>query len=191
MNENFYNIPTTPPPSSSPTNAVNAQSAAQQVATQSVFDISGLLSAINAFLLAWTIFYSIVLVVDFFFYRIKYNEGQVNREKRGVLSLTNAYHLWLSYVGYLVLFMLYLGFKNELFAILIGVIAVLYSLVKIIIIDTQKIPVISKYSKDIAKYALMPFTLLADNVSKIVIPPKPPAVPDKKPPAAPAGDKKK
>jgi hypothetical protein len=188
MNENFYNLPSAQT-TTTVTNSSNNKAVAQQVASQSGFNIAGILSGINAFLLAWTIFYSLVLVFDFFFYRVKFNDGQVSREKRGVVSLTNAYHLWLSYLGYLVLFIVYLSFRNDWFGIIIGIITIIYAIVKIIVLDLPKIPFVDKYAANVTKYALMPFTLLADGISKAVVPPKPAPVPDKKP--APAGDKKK
>jgi purine-cytosine permease-like protein len=193
MNENFYNIPTTQSPVTGTTNTTNNSAAAQQVVAQSGFEFAGILSGINGVLLAWTMFYSLVLICDFYFYRVKYNDGQVSREKRGVLSLTNAYHLWLSYVGYLVLFILYLSFKNNWFGPIIGIIAALYAIAKIIVFDLGKIPFVDKYAKNVTKYALMPLTLFADGVSKAIVPPKPPAPPgDKKPAGAPpGGDKKK
>ena len=189
MNENFYNIPSSP---TSPVNQPASPSpvtASPQVANQSNgFDFSSILSGINGFLLAWTIFYSFILVADFYFYRVKYNEGQVSREKRGVKSLTSAAQMWFGYLIYLVLFILQLSFRDQWYNVIFGILAVLYMFVKLIVIDLPRIPVIDKYAEKITKYLFMPFIFLADSISKIITPPKPPA--DKKPPA-PGGDKKK
>lgn len=180
MNENFYNIPSTPASQPAPTTVT----ASQQIASQPSFDLSGILSGINAFLLAWTIFYSLILVIDFYFYRVKYNDGMVSREKRGVKSLTSAAQIWFSYLLYLILFILQLLFKNQWYGTIFGVMTILYLFVKIIVLDLPRIPVVDKYAEKITKYLFMPFTFLADSVSKAITPPKPPA--DKKP----SGDKK-
>ncbi|MBC7471787.1 MAG: hypothetical protein H7196_00775 [candidate division SR1 bacterium] len=186
MNENFYNIPSYPAPSSSQPTLSNTAASSQQIASQFSFDLSGILSGINAFLLAWTIFYSLILVIDFYFYRVKYNDGVVNREKRGVKSLTSAAQIWFSYLLYLILFILQLSFRSQWYGTIFGVLAILYMFIKLIVIDLPRIPIVDKYAEKITKYLFMPFTFLADSVSKALTPPKPLA--DKKP--APAGDKK-
>lgn len=62
---------------------------------------------LNYFTLAWCIFYSCLFVADFFFYRLKYSDGEIDREKTGVSSLRNAFSLWISYMICWVVFVIY------------------------------------------------------------------------------------
>jgi hypothetical protein len=189
MSEDFYNIPqpkTTTPTTTTgqSTKAVIVQSTTNN---QPIFEFSTILSGINGFLLAWTMFYSVLLVMDFFFYRVKFPDGQVQREKDGVASLKGAYTLWLSYTGYLVLFILYLSFKSQWFGLIFGVFGVIFPVLKIIAIDLPHIPVVKKYAKKVLETSGKPFGFAVDGITKAIFPPKP--APDKKP--APGGDKKK
>ena len=183
MNEDFYNIPNPQTPTSSPSSPIStAQNPAVNAVntSQAFFDFAGILSGINTFLLAWTMFYSILLMMDFFFYRVKYNDGIVDREKRGVKSIYGAFQLWVSYTIYLVIFMLYLANKSEWYGPIIGVIGFLMVPLKILVLDLKHLPIIEKHSKKILEVLGMPFVFLGEQVGKSLSP-KPPAAPDKKP----------
>jgi purine-cytosine permease-like protein len=180
MNEDFYNIPKPQTPTTVQSNTTTTTQVVQSTTTQSFFDFSTILSTINTFLLAWTIFYAIVLVCDFFFYRVKFSDGEVSREKRGVKSLYGAFQLWVSYAFYLILFMAYLSTKNEWYGLVIGVFAVIYFIIKIIVLDLTHIPIVDKYAQKVVELTGAPFKLVGDAIAKAVAPTPPPALDKKK-----------
>lgn len=95
--------------------------------------------------LAWTIFYTIVFVIDFFYYRVQYPDGEfVTREKVGVESLFKAINLWWGFILCLIFYTAYFLQQDELIKILIGIVTLLVYLMKIFIADMPSIPVIGK-----------------------------------------------
>jgi hypothetical protein len=59
--------------------------------------IKSFIFQLNSFTLAWCIFYSVLFVADFYFYRLKYSDGVIDRERLGVDSLKRAFNIWFSY----------------------------------------------------------------------------------------------
>jgi hypothetical protein len=53
---------------------------------------------LNGFTLAWCILYSALFLWDFYFYRLKYTDGEIAREKIGIQSLNRAFKIWYSYL---------------------------------------------------------------------------------------------
>ena len=105
------------------------------------FDLGVFVYSLNYLALAWTIFYSILLVRDFFFYRVKYNDYELEREQMGVKSIMAAVNLWYSYLFALLLFGVFV-FTPAAFAAITGWIAVFAYLFKIFIADMPDIPVL-------------------------------------------------
>lgn len=84
---------------------------------------------LNAFTVAWCIFYSIMFVADFYFYRMKFSDGDIGREKVGVTSLARAAKLWWTYLICWLFFLLYYYFPQT------TLIVVLVYLFKLIVVD--------------------------------------------------------
>jgi purine-cytosine permease-like protein len=119
---------------------VSGQTTNPAIATYSdSFGMDVWLSRINYIVLAWVIVYTILFVCDFFFYRIRYNEGEVTREKKGVRSLRVGIGMWWTYIACLGLFAFY-SFNNSEFKILIGWITIVAYILKVIIADLPEIP---------------------------------------------------
>jgi hypothetical protein len=169
MTEDFYNIPTPQPVQSLPANTQSPQVSAQasQIRQNSIFlyDFSTILSLLNTLALAWTIFYSILCVSQFFYYYVKYNNNSVDTIKKGKKYLFNAFKLWYSYLLTLGFFVLYLGLKTTFFGPFIGVIACLTYFLKFLGIDLAFIPVFDSVAKNVQKVLALPF----DAANKAII----------------------
>lgn len=120
------------------------------------FDIAILdrvVTSINVFALAWSIFYSYYFLVQFFQYRIIGAKGKVSDELNGMDGIYPLLGMWWRYMGCLVLFVIY-GFTRESdLGLFIGVVTVLAFIIKIYI-DFMKILGLFNYfpwSKNLAK----------------------------------------
>jgi hypothetical protein len=139
MNENFYQ--------DSNSGVVSTQVTASN-STGSWFglnlELGNILHTLNYLVLAWTIVYSILFVWDFFYYRVKYNDYEVEREKQGVKSMNIALAMWYSYIMALLLFFFY-TISPAFLAPFVGWVAVFGYLFKVFVADMPDIPVIGKF----------------------------------------------
>jgi hypothetical protein len=161
MTEDFYNIPSPQPvrpvPATPQAPRVSNQTTQVSQNTIFLFDFSTILSLLNTFALAWTIFYTILCVSQFFYYYVKYNDGSVGNIKKGKKYLFNGFKLWYSYLLTLGFFVLYLGLKTTLFGPFIGILACLTYLLKFVGIDLAFIPVFDSVAKNVQKVLALPF----------------------------------
>jgi hypothetical protein len=176
MTEDFYNIPAPQPVQPLPANPQTPRISSQvSQSTQSnifLFDFSTVLSLLNTFALAWTIFYSILCVCQFFYYYVKYNENSVENIKKGKKYLFNAFKLWYSYLLTLGFFVLYLGLKSTFFGPIIGVIACLTYFLKFLGIDLAFIPVFDSVAKNVQKVLALPFDAANKAITNSLVPKK-------------------
>jgi hypothetical protein len=63
-------------------------------------------SWLNAFVLAWSIFYSIYFLAHFFFYRIFTGTGELAAEKKGMKGMYRLLGIWWRYVICLIFYFL-------------------------------------------------------------------------------------
>jgi hypothetical protein len=176
MTQDFYNIPTPQPaqplPSNPQTQRISTQISQSSQNTIFLFDFSTILSLLNTFALAWTIFYSILCTSQFFYYYVKYNEGSVANIKKGKKYLFNGFKLWYSYLLTLGFFVLYLGLKTTFFGPFIGILALLTYFLKFFAIDLAFIPVFDSIAKNVQKVLALPFNATGDAISKSLTPKK-------------------
>ena len=95
--------------------------------------IRNFLLNLNSFTLAWCIFYSLLFVADFFFYRLKYTDGDLAREKIGVNSLVRAFNIWFGYLFCLI------GLIVYNYAPVLGVIVIVGYFFKLLSVDLPMI----------------------------------------------------
>jgi hypothetical protein len=142
MSEEDKNLFQTDDPGSSP-----EQTSAPTETDPGIFlDLGGfpglndILSTINSFTLAWTIFYTILFVSDFFFWYVLYTEGgELPRERRGVKSLMVAARMWVTYLFCLFFFWLYIFSQDTGLGFLFGILAIIIYLIKLILGDMMNI----------------------------------------------------
>jgi len=106
------------------------------------FDFDTTLYWLNIITFAWTLFYSIVFTVDFFFYRVKYNDGEVGRQKQGVLSINKAAGLWWGFLICVLLYFFYELQDSGTLKIIMGWVTAAAYLIKIFVADMPIIPII-------------------------------------------------
>jgi len=90
-------------------------------------------NGLNFFSLAFSIFYGIVMMINFFEYRIFYGGGEYTNEKVGVNPLLLLLHIWQRYFLLLAVFIAYDLTRTSMISILIALIMVgvfLYKLLK-------------------------------------------------------------
>lgn len=138
--DNLYQSPTTAAPQ------VTQPAQVQGGVTIPSFDLGvefGLaLYMLNIFVLVWTMFYSVIFFADFIFYRVRFSDGEVDREKKGVESIRSARKMWITYIVCLVVYSITLfttGWINSLLSITTIVLFVL----KMIASDLPTIPYLS------------------------------------------------
>ncbi|MEM1312802.1 MAG: hypothetical protein AAGF07_05065 [Patescibacteria group bacterium] len=95
--------------------------------------ITDFIIQLNSFTLAWCILYSALFVADFYFYRLKYSDGDVDRERLGVSSLRRAFNLWFGYVFCLLALILYS------YVPAFGMLTILVYVAKIVVADLPMI----------------------------------------------------
>jgi hypothetical protein len=109
-------------------------------------DLASLLYWLNVIVLAWTLFYSIIFVVEFFFYRVKYPDGElVAREKKGVQAIFLAAGMWWGYLFCIILYTVFLLQPAGLFRDILGWVAVAAYVLKVMVADMPNIPVIGGF----------------------------------------------
>jgi hypothetical protein len=184
MTEDFYNIPPPQPvqplPSTPKTPRISSPISQPNSNNIFLFDFSTVLSLLNTFALAWTIFYSILCVCQFFYYYVKYNENSVGNIKKGKKYLFNAFKLWYSYLLTLGFFVLYLGLKTTFFGLFVGVIACLTYFLKFLAIDLAFIPVFDSVAKNVQKVLALPFDVANTAITNSLAPKKEEKKDDKK-----------
>lgn len=110
-------------------------------------------SWLNAFVLAWSIFYSVYFLAHFFFYRIFFGTGEMAQEKKGVKGIVRLLGIWWRYIACLVFLVIYGLTKDSLVGLAFGVLAIFVMLAKLYI-DLARIMDLFEYfvwSKNIAK----------------------------------------
>lgn len=93
---------------------------------------------INYFFLAWAIFYTIILLVDFWYYRVR-QHGFYSSHKQGEESLAFAQKMWGLYFIWLILITIY-AFIPGTWAMILGIILIIGALVKFFVFDLAKAP---------------------------------------------------
>jgi hypothetical protein len=76
-----------------------------------------IISNFNYFILAWSIFYSIVLYMNFYYWRLYRTADRLHHEAKGVKSIQDAWWIWFRYIHVLLLLTFAVDYKN--FAILV------------------------------------------------------------------------
>lgn len=121
-----------------------------------IFDITLLdriITNVNIFVLAWSIFYSYYFLVQFFQYRIIGAKGKVSDEVDGMKGIYPLLGMWWRYIGCLVLFVIYGFTRTTDLGLFIGVVTILVFIIKIYV-DFMKILDLFNYfswSKNLAK----------------------------------------
>jgi len=106
-----------------------------------IFDITLLdriITNVNIFVLAWSIFYSYYFLVQFFQYRIIGAKGKVSDEVDGMKGIYPLLGMWWRYIGCLVLFVIYGFTRTTDLGLFIGVVTILVFIIKIYV-DFMKI----------------------------------------------------
>ncbi len=182
MTEDFYNIPKPQLPTQS-TQVQTPQSRGQgsdlsttnnSIDSALLYDFSSLLSTLNTFALAWTMFYSAVQITHFFYSWVRYSDNEVSNLKTGAKYLINSFKIWTSYLLTLGFFVLYLFTKSTIFGPFIGIIAVFLYFMKFFGIDLGLIPVFDKYAEQVSKILAMPAQALQQAIISAISPSKPP-----------------
>ena len=79
----------------------------------SSFDlVMTILSNLNYLLLAWSIFYSVVLYMNFWYWRVYRTADRLHHEAKGVKSIQDAWWIWIHYFQCLVVFTMIVDYKN-------------------------------------------------------------------------------
>ena len=133
MSDNLYQTST---PSGQVVNTVVANTDPLAFFT---IDLAYWLYWINIFTFAWCIFYSLILIGNFWYYWVKFGDGEVANEKKGAKAISDAAWMWWSY---LTAVLLYLAFHNTPaeFSTIVGWFALVFYICKIIVFDLPDIP---------------------------------------------------
>jgi hypothetical protein len=105
------------------------------------FGFDSFLYILNVFTLAFTFFYSLVFMGDFFFYRVRNNGGEVEREQKGVSALYLALQLWWTYAFSLTVYLIYKSGGFLMPQLIWGILTALIFIIKIFFVDLPLIPV--------------------------------------------------
>lgn len=106
-------------------------------------DIGAVISSLNYFALAWCIFYALILVSDFFFYRVLYTNLELGRMRRGEQALINAAKIWLTYLLVAFAYLFYTLIYESRIADLFGMFVATGYILKLLF-DIPLIPVLSE-----------------------------------------------
>jgi hypothetical protein len=96
-------------------------------------DLGVIIDSVNYFVLATSILYSFVMVINFFEYRIYFGGGELSNEKNGVDSLVLAIQLWWRYIFCLVFYVLFGLFRESIFAIFLAFLVIFVYAAKLFI----------------------------------------------------------
>jgi len=115
--------------------------------------IDRIVTSVNIFALAWSIFYSYYFLVQFFQYRIIGAKGKVSDELDGMEGMYLLLGIWWRYMACLVVLVIYGLSRSSDLGLFIGVVSVLAFVIKIYV-DFMKILNLFSYfpwSKKLAK----------------------------------------
>ncbi len=91
-------------------------------ATPTGFDGSIFFVHFNYFLLAFTVFYSIILVINFVYWRLIAHRNRMHHEAKGVKSIQHAWKMWARYLATLgTLTLIYFGKGSIFLTIILGI----------------------------------------------------------------------
>jgi len=130
----------------------NTNSATEQITNtivansgnQTSINIDSILSAINTFSLAFCIIFTIIYLIDFYYFRVKYTDYDISREERGQKSMYSAMSLWFGYIVCLVCMTAYIFVPAE-FKTFTGWLCIVVFILKLLVVDFPNIPGIGKY----------------------------------------------
>jgi hypothetical protein len=137
MNDDLYNSSSSPAP-------VTTQEASSVVSDGTLtlpfdWDMTTIIIWLCTFSLVWTVVYSILLILDFRYYRIQYHDYETEREQKGVHSIFSAVSMWWSFLiptlfafGYLV--------TNDTIQFAFGITTIIGYIFKLFIADINDIP---------------------------------------------------
>jgi hypothetical protein len=106
------------------------------------FDLGPFINNLNYFVLAWTIFYSVLFVCDFFFWRVLQGDGELPRYHKGENSMKFAATMWWTYLVCVIFFGIFL-FTPKPFAFITGCMTIIVYVLKVVVADLPKLPVVS------------------------------------------------
>ena len=107
---------TTTESSSSIVPVINTIATSPQVQSNSDFFLT-FISNLNYFVLAWSIFYSAILYMNFYYWRLYRTADRLHHEAKGVKAIQDAWWIWFRYIHVLLLLTMAVDYKN--FALLI------------------------------------------------------------------------
>jgi hypothetical protein len=136
MSDNLYQSTTT-------TSAISPASSNSGLDFISNIDLSSWLYWLNMFTFAWCIFYSLILLGNFYYYWVNFGDGEVENEKQGAKAISDAAWMWWSYLTAVLLYLAYKNTSGE-FSVIIGWFAVVFYVCKIFVFDLPDIPFLSK-----------------------------------------------
>jgi hypothetical protein len=96
-------------------------------------ELGTIVDSVNYFVLATSILYSFIMVLNFFEYRIYFGGGELSNEKNGVNSLVLAVQLWWRYIFCLVFYVLFGLFRESIFAIFLAFLVIFVYAAKLFI----------------------------------------------------------
>lgn len=105
-------------------------------------NLDSMIVAVNYIFLAWSIFYTVILLIDFWYYRLR-DTGEYANYKKGEESLASAQKMWFWYLLWLVLMTVY-AFIPVSIATFFAILLLLFALFKFLVLDLAKAPLFSK-----------------------------------------------
>lgn len=153
INQNSSSSTSSSSISTSSSIATSTQDQLQSILNLDVTILDRIVTSVNLFALAWSIFYSYYFLIQFFQYRIIGAKGKVSDEVNGMAGIYPLLTMWWRYIGCLVLLVIYGLTRSTELGIPIGVVTILVFIIKIYI-DLMKILGLFNYfnwSKNFAK----------------------------------------
>lgn len=98
---------------------------------------------LNIFTLAWCIFYSAILIGNFYYYWVNFADGEVVNEKKGAKAISDAAWMWWSYLSAVIIYIIFKNTSAE-YAAIVGWFGVAFYVCKIFVFDLPDIPFLSK-----------------------------------------------
>jgi hypothetical protein len=90
------------------------------------------------FILAWTLLYTFQSLMQFFELRIYMNDGSMGLEDMGIDGIKRAMYVWWTYLPVLILFVSFIVFRENSWAVILAVFTILSGLIKIYL-DLKKL----------------------------------------------------
>jgi hypothetical protein len=95
--------------------------------------IDSIVKNVNLFVLAWSIFYTIVFLSHFFYHRLFYSKGKLLYEKRGMNAITRLLGFWWRYIFCLIFLVVYGFLRKTDFAFFVGILTIFIYIIKVYI----------------------------------------------------------